>query len=45
MKNRALKELKVLLVEDEEKLAKLLKKARGDSFYRFNIAKDGHRGL
>jgi len=45
MKNRALKELKVLLVEDEEKLAKLLKNAIGDSFYRFSIAKDGQDGF
>ena len=45
MKNKALKELKVLLVEDEEKLSKLLKKASGDSFYRFSIAKDGQDGF
>jgi len=44
MKNKALKNLKVLLVEDEENLAKLLKNAIGDSFYRFIIAKDGLEG-
>jgi len=45
MRNKALKELKVLLVEDEENLAKLLKNAIGDSFYRFTIAKDGNDGF
>ena len=44
MRNKALKNLKVLLVEDEENLAKLLKSAIGDSFYRFIIAKDGDDG-
>lgn len=45
MKNRVLKELKVLLVEDEEKLASLLKNAIGDSFYSLTLAKDGRDGL
>lgn len=45
MKNRALKELKVLLVEDEENLARLLKEALGDNFYSFSIAKNGIEGL
>jgi len=45
MRNRALKELKVLLVEDEEKLATLLKNAIGDSFYSFRLASNGEEGL
>ncbi|MCW8894381.1 MAG: response regulator transcription factor [Sulfurimonas sp.] len=45
MKNKALKELKVLLVEDEENLARLLKGAIGDNFHSFIIAKDGAEGL
>lgn len=45
MKNRALKELKILLVEDEENLARLLKDAIGDNFYSFTIAKDGVEGI
>ncbi|MGE4418582.1 MAG: response regulator transcription factor [Sulfurimonas sp.] len=45
MKNRALKDLKVLLVEDEENLARLLKEAIGDNFHSFNIAVDGMQGL
>ena len=45
MRNRALKELSVLLVEDEEKLASLLKSAIGDSFYSFNISSNGQEGL
>lgn len=44
MKNKALKELKVLLVEDEENLARLLKGAIGDSFHSFIVAKDGQEG-
>lgn len=44
MKNKALKELKVLLVEDEENLARLLKGAIGDNFHSFTIAKDGEEG-
>ena len=45
MSNKILKGLKVLLVEDEDKLASLLKNAIGDSFYSFTIAKDGQEGL
>jgi len=44
MKKRTLKELKILLVEDEESLARLLKEAIGDSFHSFTIAKDGVGG-
>ena len=36
MKNKVLKSLKVLLVEDEENLARLLKSAIGDQFHSFN---------
>jgi len=45
MKNKFLKSLKVLLVEDEEKLANFLKNAIGDNFYRFYIANNGKDGL
>ncbi|TKI69533.1 response regulator transcription factor [Sulfurimonas crateris] len=45
MKNRALKEIKVLLVEDEENLARLLKDAIGDNFHSFIVAVDGVEGL
>jgi len=45
MSNKILKGLKVLLVEDEDKLASLLKNAIGDSFYSFTLAKDGQEGL
>ena len=45
MTNKVLKGLKVLLVEDEDKLASLLKNAIGDSFYSFTLAKDGQEGL
>ncbi|MFT5659785.1 MAG: DNA-binding response OmpR family regulator [Sulfurimonas sp.] len=45
MKSRVLKYLKVLLVEDEEKLASLLQNAIGDSFHSFSLAKDGEEGL
>ncbi|MFK5937181.1 MAG: response regulator transcription factor [Sulfurimonas sp.] len=45
MSNKILKGLKVLLVEDEDKLASLLKNAIGDNFYSFSIAKDGKEGL
>jgi len=45
MKNRALRELKILLVEDEENLARLLKEAIGDNFHSFMIAKDGVEGI
>ena len=45
MKNRFLKSLKVLLVEDEEKLASFLKNAIGENFYKFYVANDGEEGL
>ena len=45
MKNRALRELKILLVEDEENLARLLKEAIGDNFHSFIVAADGMEGI
>jgi len=45
MRSKFLKSLKVLLVEDEEKLSSLLKNAIGDSFHSFSIANDGVDGL
>ena len=45
MRNKILKSLKVLLVEDEEKLASLLKNAIGDNFHSFSVANDGEEGL
>ena len=45
MTNKILKGLKVLLVEDEDKLASLLKNAIGDSFHSFTLAQDGQEGL
>lgn len=45
MKNKLLKQLKVLLVEDEAKLASLLKNTIGDNFYSFTIASNGKEGL
>jgi DNA-binding response OmpR family regulator len=45
MRNKFLKSLKVLLVEDEEKLSLLLKNAIGDNFHSFLLAKDGVEGL
>lgn len=44
MKNKVLKSLKVLLVEDEKNLARLLKSAIGDQFHSLTIAKDGLEG-
>lgn len=44
MKNKALKELKVLLVEDEENISRLLKDAIGDNFHSFIVASDGVEG-
>ena len=37
--------MRVLLVEDEEKLSQLLKNAIGDNFHKFFIANDGEEGL
>ncbi len=45
MRNKFLKSLRVLLVEDEGTLSKLFKNAIGDSFYSFSIANDGEEGL
>jgi DNA-binding response OmpR family regulator len=45
MKNKLLKRLKVLLVEDEQNLARLLKGAIGDQFHSFTLASDGKEGL
>lgn len=45
MRSKFLKELKVLLVEDEKKLSSLLKNAIGDSFHSFSVANDGIDGL
>ena len=42
---KILKELKVLLVEDEKNLSSLLKNAIGDSFHSFIIASNGKDGL
>lgn len=45
MSSKILKELKILLVEDEKKLSSLLKNAIGDSFYSFSVANNGEEGL
>jgi DNA-binding response OmpR family regulator len=45
MKNKFLKTLRVLLVEDEVKLSQLLKNAIGDNFYKFSVANDAYEGL
>ena len=45
MRSKFLKSLKVLFVEDEEKLATLLKNAIGTHFHKFLLAKDGEDGL
>lgn len=42
---KLLKTLKILIVEDEKRLAQLLKEAIADSFFRVVIAKDGNEGL
>ena len=44
MKNKKLKLFKVLLVEDEENIAELLKSALGGNFRSFLLAKDGVEG-
>lgn len=43
--SRHLKELNVLLVEDEKNLAQLLKSAIGENFASFTIASNGKEGL
>ena len=45
MNTKLLKTLKILIVEDEVKLASLLKEAISDNFYSVVIAKDGIEGL
>lgn len=45
MNYELLKTLKILIVEDEKRLAKLLKEAISDHFFSVVIAKDGHEGL
>lgn len=45
MKERNMKNLKVLIVEDEQNLAKLLQKSIQDMFYKVIIAKDGLEGF
>ncbi|MFA6195093.1 MAG: response regulator transcription factor [Sulfurimonas sp.] len=45
MGSKLLKELKVLLVEDEEKLSSLLKSAIGDNFYAFYVANNANEGM
>jgi len=45
MIDKKLKLLKILLVEDEQEIAKLLKIAIGDNFYSFLIANDGLEGF
>ena len=45
MNYELLKTLKILIVEDEKRLAQLLKDAISDSFFSVVIAKDGNEGL
>jgi len=45
MNYKLLKTLKILLVEDEKRLAQLLKEAISDYFFSVVIAKDGNEGL
>lgn len=45
MNYELLKELKILIVEDENKLSKLLKEAIGEFFFSVSLAKDGNEGL
>ncbi|QKF67127.1 two-component system response regulator [Arcobacter venerupis] len=45
MNKDLLKTLKILIVEDEKRLAQLLKDAISDSFFSVVIAKDGNEGL
>ncbi|MCJ8325631.1 MAG: response regulator transcription factor [Campylobacterales bacterium] len=45
MITKLLHRLKILIVEDEEKLSKLLKEAISDSFYSVSLAKDGIDGF
>jgi DNA-binding response OmpR family regulator len=45
MSKDLLKTLKILIVEDEKRIAQLLKDAISDSFFSVVIAKDGNEGL
>ncbi len=45
MKDELLKNLKILIVEDELKLSKLLKEAISDHFYSVTVANDGIEGI
>jgi DNA-binding response OmpR family regulator len=45
MIQKSLKNLKILLVEDEYNLAISLKQAIGDNFYSFSIANNGEEGI
>ncbi len=45
MKYEILKDLKILFVEDENNISKLLKNAVSDYFYSFITAKDGKEGI
>jgi DNA-binding response OmpR family regulator len=45
MEDTLLKDLKILIVEDEKRLAQLLKDAINDYFFSVIIAKDGKEGL
>lgn len=45
MIEKLLNRLKILIVEDEEKLSKLLKEAISDNFYSVSLAKDGIDGF
>jgi len=45
MNNKRLKQFTVLLVEDEKKLASLLKDAIGNYFYNFQTAQNGEEGI
>lgn len=45
MKTKVLKNFKVLIVEDEEKISKLLRDAIKEYFYNVNVAKNGQEGI
>ena len=45
MSNDLLKTLKILVVEDEKRLAQLLKDAISDSFFSVVIASNGEEGI
>ena len=45
MRNRFLKELKVLFVEDEKRVSTLFKNAIGENFKKFYVAEDGVEGF